>query len=154
MQKETLIWTVEKNRRALWITHLWRRTGGKGRLKSVPASRPLTSRLERPSHSDIEVSQDIANNFFFGWMKLFLPVAVFCPLTADSNIMNGVLKDVLKIRYQLLNLKKTKKKRSHNIWDNYLNFLNSSTGAKYPLSLQTKEFKSTCPGKIYALLIS
>ena len=36
--------------------------------------------------------------------------AGFCLLTADSNIMNGVLKDVLKIRKQHLNLKKMKKK--------------------------------------------
>ena len=64
-RKKPLYGLLKKNRRALWITHLWRRTGGKGRLKSVPASRPLTSRLERPSHSDIEVSQDIANAFFF-----------------------------------------------------------------------------------------
>ena len=32
-----------------------RRTGTRGRLKSVPAPRPLTGTLDRPSHSDIEV---------------------------------------------------------------------------------------------------
>ena len=79
-RKKPLYGLLKKNRRALWITHLWRRTGGKGRLKSVPASRPLTSRLERPSHSDIEVSQDMAKDFFFlgGWCHFyqlqFLPI--------------------------------------------------------------------------------